>query len=107
MLYVVYFNVNFNILKQINCALVGVIKDWITSECTAQLWKKIPNVFKCLGLESVVTFRPRIDYVVLRQRNKFFSHLSKLTGHQIIVQDLSWEADSAKLFSIFKKPKIY
>jgi hypothetical protein len=27
--FIVYFNVNFNILKQINCALVGLIKDWI------------------------------------------------------------------------------
>jgi len=26
-------------LKQINFALVGLIKDWITSECTVQLWK--------------------------------------------------------------------
>ena len=24
--FIVYFNVNFNILKQINCALVGLIK---------------------------------------------------------------------------------
>ena len=38
--FIVYFNVNFNILKQINCALVGLIMDWITSECTVQLWKK-------------------------------------------------------------------
>jgi hypothetical protein len=29
--FVVHFNVNFNILKQINCALFGLIKDWITS----------------------------------------------------------------------------
>jgi hypothetical protein len=28
--FIVYFNVNFNILKQIGCALVGLIKDWIT-----------------------------------------------------------------------------
>jgi len=35
--FIVYFNVNFNILKQIGCALVGLIKDWITSECTVQL----------------------------------------------------------------------
>ena len=28
--FIIYFNVNFNILKQINCALVGLIKDWIT-----------------------------------------------------------------------------
>jgi hypothetical protein len=27
--FIVYFNVNFNILKQINCALVGLLKDWI------------------------------------------------------------------------------
>jgi hypothetical protein len=25
--FIVYFRVNFNILKQINCALVGIIKD--------------------------------------------------------------------------------
>jgi len=35
--FIVYFNVNFNILKQINCALVGQIKDWITSESTVEL----------------------------------------------------------------------
>jgi len=28
--FVIYFNVNFNVLKQIDCALVGVIKDWIS-----------------------------------------------------------------------------
>ena len=33
----VYFKLNFNILKQINFALVGLIKDWITSECIVQL----------------------------------------------------------------------
>jgi hypothetical protein len=27
--FIMYFNVNVNILKQINCALVGLIKDWI------------------------------------------------------------------------------
>jgi hypothetical protein len=26
----IYFNVNFNVLKHIYCALVGVIKDWIS-----------------------------------------------------------------------------
>jgi hypothetical protein len=31
------FIVNFNILKQINCALVGLIKDWIISKCTVKL----------------------------------------------------------------------
>ena len=31
-------NVNFNILKQFNCALVELIKDLITSRCTLQLW---------------------------------------------------------------------
>jgi hypothetical protein len=35
--FIVYFNVNFNILKQINCALVGVVKDWKTLERTVQL----------------------------------------------------------------------
>jgi len=37
--FIVYFNVNFNILKQIGWALVGLIKDWITPECAVQLWK--------------------------------------------------------------------
>jgi hypothetical protein len=36
--FIVYFNVNFNILEQINCALVGLIKDWIkTYKRTVQL----------------------------------------------------------------------
>jgi hypothetical protein len=30
--FIVYFDVNFNILKQIGCALVGLIKDWIPSD---------------------------------------------------------------------------
>jgi hypothetical protein len=29
--FTVYFNVHFNISKQIGCALVGLIKDWITA----------------------------------------------------------------------------
>jgi hypothetical protein len=29
LLFIIYLNVNFNILKQINCALVGLIKDWM------------------------------------------------------------------------------
>ena len=35
--FVVYFNVNFSVLKQIYRELVGVIKDWITSKCTVQV----------------------------------------------------------------------
>jgi len=35
--FVIYFNVNFNVVKQIYCALVGVIKDWIMSKCPTQL----------------------------------------------------------------------
>jgi len=27
---VIYFNVNFNVLKQNYCAMVGVIKDWMS-----------------------------------------------------------------------------
>ena len=37
--FIVIFNVNFNIVKQFKCALVGEIKDLITSKCTVQLWK--------------------------------------------------------------------
>ena len=39
----VYFKLNFNILKQINFALVGLIKDWIISERAVQLWEKKGN----------------------------------------------------------------
>jgi len=35
--FIVNLNENFNILKQINCALGGKIKDLITSKCTVQL----------------------------------------------------------------------
>jgi hypothetical protein len=35
----IYLNVNVHVLKQIYCALVGLITDWITSKCTVQLWK--------------------------------------------------------------------
>jgi hypothetical protein len=49
--FIVYFNVNFNILKKIGCALVGLIKDWITSECAAQLWKKREVISVMLSLE--------------------------------------------------------
>jgi len=35
--FIVYFNGNVYILKQINCALFGLIKDWITLQCTVQL----------------------------------------------------------------------
>jgi hypothetical protein len=35
--FIVHLNVNFNILKQFNCALVGQIKDLITSKCAVHL----------------------------------------------------------------------
>jgi len=35
--FTVNLNVNFNILKQLNYALVGRIQDLITSRCTVQL----------------------------------------------------------------------
>jgi hypothetical protein len=35
--FIVNLNVNFDILKQFNCALVGHIADLITSRCTVQL----------------------------------------------------------------------
>jgi hypothetical protein len=35
--FIVILNISFNILKQFNCALVGQIKDLITSKCTVQL----------------------------------------------------------------------
>jgi hypothetical protein len=38
--FIVNFNVNFNILKQFNCALVGRIRDLITSSSAVQLWRK-------------------------------------------------------------------
>jgi hypothetical protein len=38
--FIVNLNGKFNILKEINCALVGLMKDWIISECAVQLWKK-------------------------------------------------------------------
>ena len=38
--FVVNLNVNFNILKEFNFALVGQIKDLITSKCTVHLKKK-------------------------------------------------------------------
>jgi len=55
----VYFNGNFNISKQINCALVGLIKDCITSECTVQLEKKkrLLQYFLCSALLCV-----NVDY---------------------------------------------
>jgi hypothetical protein len=28
--FIIYFNVNFNVLKQNYCTLVGIIKDWIS-----------------------------------------------------------------------------
>jgi len=40
----VNFNVNSNILKQFNCALVGRTKDPITARCTVQLWGGISLV---------------------------------------------------------------
>jgi hypothetical protein len=49
----VNLNVNFNILKQFNCALVGLIKDLITSRYTVQLWKK--KLYQCFL--SYVFFR--------------------------------------------------
>jgi hypothetical protein len=39
--FILYFNVNFKILKQFNCVLGGQIKDTITSRCTMQLQKKM------------------------------------------------------------------
>jgi len=50
--FVVYFNVNFSILKQIGCALVGRIEDWIKSECTVQLWKKKKENFNIIMAET-------------------------------------------------------
>jgi len=41
--FIVNLDVNFNILKQFNSALVGLIKDLITSKCTVQLSKKKKN----------------------------------------------------------------
>jgi len=43
--FIVYFNVNFNILKETGYALVGVIKDWINST-TPQCHVSGKNVFK-------------------------------------------------------------
>jgi len=61
--FIVYFNVKFNILKQINCALVGLIKYWITSECTVKLWK--------LGLPSLLT---KIRYGIHTQLHLHHTH---------------------------------
>ena len=37
---VIYFNVKFNVLKQNDCALVGVIKDWISQNARYKCGKK-------------------------------------------------------------------
>jgi hypothetical protein len=74
----VYFNVNFNILNQIGCALVGLIKDWITSECTAQLWEGGGVESKCSYCSrvasevlSVCTYRTRhcVTFLTARTLN--------------------------------------
>ena len=63
--FIVYLNVNFNILKQFNCALVGLIKDLITSKCKVQLWKLVWGVtplyfgiVSCEVILEVVEFNP-------------------------------------------------
>jgi hypothetical protein len=43
---VIYFHVNCNVLKQINCALFGVIKDWISQNARYNCGKK--NSCNCL-----------------------------------------------------------
>jgi hypothetical protein len=46
-----YFNVNFNVLKQNYCALVGVIKDWIANKGDSLEInnKKATHIFTSLG----------------------------------------------------------
>jgi hypothetical protein len=43
---VIYFDVNFNIISQICCALIGVIKRFDKLKCTVQLRKKLFIRFK-------------------------------------------------------------
>jgi hypothetical protein len=44
---IVYFNVNFNILKQIYCALVGLIKGWVTlMSCNSSFTPKHTDTHK-------------------------------------------------------------
>jgi hypothetical protein len=38
--FIVYFYVNFNVLKQICCALVGVTKDWLSQNAGYNCEKK-------------------------------------------------------------------
>jgi hypothetical protein len=36
----IYINVNFNVLKHIYCALVGVIKDWMSNHVIAPFYEQ-------------------------------------------------------------------
>jgi hypothetical protein len=51
--FIVNLNVNFNILKQFNCALVGQIKDLIASPNVHELYVLLPcevqSKFICIG----------------------------------------------------------
>jgi hypothetical protein len=54
--FLVYFNVNFNILKQTCCALVGLIKDWIPYSRIYHRQYKTPAPLINTNAVSVVIF---------------------------------------------------
>jgi len=59
--FVIYFIVNFNVLKQINCALVGVTKDWKNSHASPlRLFQYILlHLFPSTNFASEHLFLPR------------------------------------------------
>jgi hypothetical protein len=54
--FIVYFNVNFNISNQINCALVRLIKDWINKHI-------LQRKFKNLQPTSMLSLNSGIEYI--------------------------------------------
>jgi len=66
--FVIYFNVNFNVLKQIHCALVGIIKDWIIQNAGYRCGKKKEerNDWKCGTCER----EERNAYKILLEKSK-------------------------------------
>jgi hypothetical protein len=81
--FVIYFNVNFNVLKQIYCALVGIIKVWINQNAEYNCGKKKKSGMT--GSVATVREKKKVHIKFCLENQKGGNHSGTLRVNYVVI----------------------